>query len=178
MQGKVHVAMGVLAVGVLITKYPTGFSVAGVNILPELALITVAAGSYAPDIDMGTTHAGRKHATASKVVSKVGGGHRGITHTLLVPAIVAAFTVFCFNYLAAYASLSTFVCSLLGGFLIGWLMHIYADLFNGKGVPLLWPLVKSKIHILDLPSSGFVPWVFVVAHGALIWFILYGGNIL
>lgn len=178
MQGKVHVAMGVLAVSTLIIKYPTGFEVAGVNILPELALLTVAAGSYAPDIDMGTTHAGKKHATASKVVSKVGGGHRGITHTLLVPALLTALTVFCFNYLEAYKNLAMIVCSTISGFLIGWVMHIYADLFNGKGVPLLWPLVKSKIHIADLPSSGVGPWIFVVIHVIILVLLIFGGNIL
>lgn len=175
MNGKVHVAIGVASVVCLCVKYPTGFEMFGVNVLPEIALLTAAAGSYAPDIDSSRTHAGQKHKVASKVVSKVGGGHRGITHTLLFPTIVGALMYFVQGYLAEYDTLATICLSILFGFEMGWCMHIFADLFNGKGCPIFWPLMRSKVHILDLPSSGFVPWIFAAVLIGLMAVVTFGG---
>lgn len=171
MQGKVHVAVGVTTVAYLVYKHPMGFDFNGTTILPVVALLTAAAGSYAPDIDMGTTHAGRKHQLTSKVVNKVGGGHRGITHTLLFPAIIFGLIYFTQNYLSSYAFLASLIVSLLYGFEIGWVLHIFADLFNGKGCPVLWPLMKGKVHIMDLPSKGFGAWCFYFVY--LVFIIIY-----
>lgn len=175
LQGKVHVAIGVGALACLCVKYPSGFDFNGINILPIISMATAAAGSYAPDIDSNRTHAGQKHKVASSVVSKVGGGHRGITHTLLFPAIIAGFMIFVNGYLAQYQYLATLVQSLLFGFEFGWVMHIFADLFNGKGCPVFWPIVQAKVHIMDLPSSGFVPWIFAAVLIAICAFFTLGG---
>lgn len=175
MQGKVHVAIGVASVACLCVKYPGGFELFDVNILPAVSLFTAAAGSYAPDIDMQTTHAGRKHKIASKVVSKVGGGHRGITHTLLFPAIIAYLMYFTKGYLAEYNNLASILLSLLFGFEAGWCMHIFADMFNGKGVPLLWPIVRNKISLMDLPSSGVGGWLFAIVFVGLMAVLTFGG---
>lgn len=175
MQGKVHVAIGVATTACLCLKYPQGIEVAGMMFLPEIGLLSVTAGSYAPDIDMGTTHAGREHKIASKLVSKFGGGHRGITHTLLVPFILTALLIFLNTTLGGYKYLMSLIVSIVGGFLLGWVMHIFADLFNGKGCPLLWPISFSKISIMDLPSSGIVPWIFAVVYTAVILFFTIGG---
>lgn len=175
MQGKVHVAIGVATVGLMCIKYPEGFNLAGAHILPIISLATAAAGSYAPDVDSAMTHAGQKHKVTSKVVSKVGGGHRGITHTLLFPAIIGVLMYMTASNLSSYPALATIVQSLLLGFEMGWIMHIVADLFNGKGCPLFWPLMKGKVHIMDLPSSGAVPWIFAVVFVAVMSFFTLNG---
>ena len=175
MTGKVHVTIGCATAMCLALKYPTGLNISGINIVPVLALVTATAGSYAPDIDMGRTHSGMKHKTASKIISKVGGGHRGITHTLLVPAVVGAFMWFVSSYLSAYPYLCSTICSLCFGWEWGYLMHLVADMFNGKGIPLFWPLLKTKVHIMDLPSSGFVPWVFSAIFIAVFGYLIFGG---
>lgn len=162
MQGKVHVAIGVGCLACVCLKYPTGFEMAGAQIIPEISLITAAFGSYLPDIDQSRTHMGQKHKVTSKVVNKVGGGHRGITHTLLFPALLLALSIFCTSYFADYYALQMITCSLIYGVTFGYIMHIFADLFNGKGCPLFWPIMRGKIHIMDLPSSGTVPWIFAV----------------
>ena len=177
MNGKVHVTIGCATAMCLALKYPAGVDIANMHIVPVLALVTATAGSYAPDIYMGRTHSGMKHKTASKIISKVGGGHRGITHTLLVPAIVGAFMWFAANYLAAAPYIAMTVCSLCFGWEWGYLMHLVADMFNGKGIPLFWPLLKSKVHIMDLPSSGFVPWIFAVLFIAVFGYLIFGGII-
>lgn len=175
MQGKVHVAIGVATTAALCIQYPNGFDLGGVTVLPYVALLSASAGSYAPDIDMGTTHAGKKHKVASKVVNKVGGGHRGITHTLLFPILIYLLMLFTNNYLAGFSGLASLVVSILFGFELGWVMHIFADLFNGKGCPIFWPIMKSKVHIMDLPSSGLGAWCFAIVYTGILICILYGG---
>lgn len=175
MQGKVHVAIGTATVACLCVKFPSGLDIAGMHIMPFVALFSASAGSYMPDIDMGTTHAGRQHKIASAVVSKVGGGHRGITHTLLFPVLLFLGLCFVRGFLVDYKYITTVLASLLFGFEVGWLMHIFADLFNGKGCPLLWPIVRTKISIMDLPSSGVVPWIFTAILVGLMGVATFGG---
>ena len=176
MNGKVHVAIGTATAIGLCVACPEGVDFCGMHMLPEIMIVSVAAGSYAPDIDNPRTHAGMKHKTASKIINKAGGGHRGITHTLLFPVIIGILCLFLNNYLASYAALQTVTLSILGGFELGWIMHIFADLFNGKGCPLFWPIVKSKVHIMDLPSTGAVPWWFAIVFAIAMFLVIGGGS--
>ena len=179
MQGKVHVAIGAGCLAVLCLKHPAGFTLAdNVFIIPEIGMFTAAAGSLLPDIDMHSTSMGRKHKITSKVVNKVGGGHRGITHTLLFPVLLVLATLSVMNFLAGYFWLQTISSSLFFGFTFGYVMHIFADLFNGKGCPILWPISRSKVSIADLPSKGWVPWVFAFVVIGLFAILIFGGNIL
>lgn len=175
MNGKVHVAIGVATSICLCAKYPTGLDAFGITVYPWIALATTAAGSYMPDIDQGRTHMGMKHKVASKIVNKVGGGHRGITHTLLFPIIIATLMCLTSMYLGRYHYIASILGSLLFGFETGWCMHIFADLFNGKGCPILWPISKSKISLMDLPSTGAVPWIFAAIFTAVSWGLTLGG---
>ena len=177
MNGKVHVAIGVGTAACLLMKYPTGMDFYGLSVSPAIALLTATAGSYAPDIDLGRSHSGMKHKVASKVITKVGGGHRGITHALLVPTIVLILMMFVSSYLSAAPSLAYLLNSLLFGWEWGYLLHIFADLFNGKGVPLFWPLLQTKVHIMDLPSTGIVPWIFSVVLVGAFGALIFGGII-
>ena len=177
MNGKVHVAIGVATTVCLCLKYPTGVELFGMPMLPGIMLLSVPAGSYAPDADSPRTHAGAKHKGMSKVINKVGGGHRGITHTLLFPIVLTACCYFIQHTLSAYHALNVFLLSIVGGFLLGWVLHILTDLLNGKGCPIFWPLMKSKVHIIDLPSTGIVPWIVVAVYSAFIAFITIGGFI-
>lgn len=181
MTGKVHVAIGTSSLLAFCIVYPKGFEFAGAHVLPYVGLVTAAFGSYLPDIDMQRTHMGAKHKVTSKVVSKVGGGHRGITHTLLVPAIMAVLmflvgtyfakpdflpalnsTLIPFLRISLKHGISSILMSLVFGAEFGYCMHIFADAFNGKGVPLLWPISKSKVSFADFPSEGFGAWAFAV----------------
>lgn len=175
MQGKVHVAIGMGSLALLCVQHPAGFDLGPMRILPEIGLVSATLGSYMPDIDMQTTHAGQQHKIASKVVSKVGGGHRGITHTLLIPLIVLVLMLFVSSFLADFRYLNLIASSVLFGFEYGYVMHLFADMFNGKGIPLLWPISPSKIHIMDLPSSGFVPWLFTAVILGIQALFVFGG---
>ena len=179
MQGKVHVFIGVASLAAFCAVYPTGFEFADSTILPEIGLFTAAFGSYLPDIDMQRTHMGAKHKVTSKVVSKVGGGHRGITHTLLVPALLALAMWAIPTYLNLVPLINTALMSILFGVQFGYCMHIFADMFNGKGCPILWPIVRKKIPgILDLPSEGIGAWLFaIVLVGIEAAFVLHLGGL-
>ena len=71
MNGKVHVAIGTATAIGLCVACPKGVDFCGMHMLPEIMIVSVAAGSYAPDIDNPRTHAGMKHKTASKIINKV-----------------------------------------------------------------------------------------------------------
>lgn len=179
MNGKVHVAIGTASLALLCFKYPDGFNFAGTHVVPIIGMFAASAGSYAPDIDLGRSHAGQKHKVAASAVRAAGkvtgaSGHRGITHTLLVPAILIAFMVFANVYFAQWRYLQSALFSLVFGFLYGYVVHIAADLFNGKGCPILWPISKNKIHVMDLPSKGAVPWVFAI-FVVVVQFVLFIG---
>lgn len=177
MQGSVHEMIGVGAVALLALSQPRGADIAGMHIQFGISIFSAALGSLLPDIDMTTTKMGHRHKITSKVVNKVGGGHRGVTHSLLIPALVLLGTLFLNDYLTLFQALMTLLNSLVFGFLAGYLLHIGADMFNGKGCPILWPISSSKIHIMDLPSSGMVPYIFGIVVLVLEFLILFGEEI-
>lgn len=176
----VHMTVGVSTFLLLSLKCPSGFEVMNTNVIPTVAMLSAAVGSYLPDLDMKPMHysqgkkgiakAGAKMTT--KGVNALTGGHRGITHTLLFPAIML--------FLYAYTTqglprgLATTLGSVIFGCFGGWVLHIFADLFNGKGCPLFWPLMKSKIHIMDVPSEGIGQWIWCAVYVGLLGFIVLG----
>ena len=151
MRGKTHVVCGTTLLVAVVVAHSHGMDIAGAHITPALGLITVGAGSYAPDIDLQTTHAGQKHKFISKHLT-----HRGITHTLLVPAILT----FAMFWTAQYDM--PVVPDLIFGFDVGWLAHIFADLFNRKGVPILWPLTTKKFHVACFVTGTWHESVFII----------------
>lgn len=171
MQGKVHVMIGAGSLALFCVRYPQGFEFANTQIIPIIGLMSATFGSYLPDIDQQRTHMGQKHKITSKVVNKVGGGHRGFTHTLIIPILVGIL-MWIIGSKIEIRLLASLLMSLLFGFEFGYVMHIFADLFNGKGCPLLWPLMQGKVHIMDLPSSGAVPYIF-----AVIFLLLFGASL-
>ena len=156
--GKTHVVLGTAAAIALTLKYPQGLNLIGMNISPAIALLTVSAGSYGPDIDIQQSHLGQQHRIISKHLK-----HRGITHTMFVPAILL-------NVMLLAKDLP-FLVSFIFGFLLGWLTHIFADLFNKKGVPLLWPFTSKKFHIASFKTRTWHEAVFTVIWlgGLVLW---------
>lgn len=151
MTGKTHALCGMTTMTALTVLYPTGFTLMEHTLLPAVGLVTAAAGSYAPDIDIHRSKLGQKHKFISKHLT-----HRGITHTLLAPAVL---TVLMLTVLDMGIPV---LPDLIFGFTLGWVLHIVADLFNKKGVPILWPVVRQKIHIATVLTSSWQEGVFAV----------------
>jgi membrane-bound metal-dependent hydrolase YbcI (DUF457 family) len=51
--------------------------------------------------------------------------------------------------------------SLIGGFVLAYASHIIADGFNGKGVPLFWPIIKNKVHVMSVVTGTYQEYVFL-----------------
>lgn len=163
MNGSTHVLLGTATLLALTVKFSGGMSIIGIPIeMPALGLLTVSVGSYMPDIDLATSKMGSKHKFISKVLT-----HRGpLTHSLLVPAILAE--------LMFLSSAIPLLSSVIFGFFLGWVCHLLADLCNGKGIPLLWPIYRKRIHIMDIPLTGILNKLYVLVWlgGLVAWLML------
>jgi inner membrane protein len=102
----------------------------------------VVAGSLLPDIDEPNSYVGRRSFGMSSKV-KEAFGHRGMTHSLLVWAVIAL--------VVAFESPSLFSI----GFVLGYLFHIIEDFLSVQGVPLLWPF-QTKRYKIPLYRTGSV----------------------
>lgn len=126
-------------------------------------------GGIFPDIDNESSHIGKLSAPVSTVIGfineftgKTGTNHRGILHD---PIIYLIGLVLCYLYFPPMV-----------GFFIGCLSHIFLDLFNPKGVPIL---VFKQVHIANFRSgeigSIMFTWVcviLVIFIGCMVKFIL------
>lgn len=72
--------------------------------------------------------------------------HRGLMHTLIVPTLL---------YLATDALPSVIIQTILIGINTGYISHLFADTLTKDGCPLLFPLTKKPIHILNLTTSDY-----------------------
>lgn len=228
MTGKTHVTVGLVTMGCLAFKFPDGMRVAHSTVIPTVALITTAAGSYLPDIDLQQSHLGKKYFFISKHLK-----HRGLTHKwYIIPVILLALTALLVMLplnvariinivlliMMALAGLSIIIpalkegnvdlldllnalllgsgivtmltdlydsrvaCSLVFGLFFGWTMHIFADWFNGKGIPLV-PGSDKHYHIMSvktksyndtgLLSSNWQEPVWLVCYCAVVLFITF-----
>lgn len=61
--------------------------------------------------------------------------------------------------------------SLIFGLFAGWSLHIFEDMFNKKGCPILWPVVKGHIHIATVKTRHWSEFVFLFLWlgGCSIW---------
>lgn len=86
--------------------------------------------------------------------------HRGIMHTLFVPALMLVAGKYFANPILE---------SILTGFALGYFSHLFADTLTVAGTPLLWPLSKRNISLLPV-KTGTV-WEYILT------FLLCGGLI-
>lgn len=138
MNGPVHTVIG-LSTGVI----GATFLYNSLPVLQESALgptayvIAITYGSVFPDLDLN----GRPLHFL--------GGHRGLTHTLVGPALCIGLMQLAKN--SEFGELAGIFRAAMFGFVIGWLLHILADTFQRKGVPLFWPLSRARVHIASIP---------------------------
>lgn len=64
--------------------------------------------------------------------------------------------------------------SLIFGLFAGWTLHIFEDLFNKKGCPILWPVAKGHIHIATFKTRHWSEYLFLFLWlgGCCIWAFL------
>ena len=132
----------------------------------SFSFLTIALGSYIPDIDLSTTHMGNQHKGTSRIISSIGGGHRGITHTPVVPVLLFLLMRDIANSVPSVAAIP---CSIIFGLFLGYAVHLFADLFNRKGIPLFYPFCKKKVHIMSLQSNGLQPFIWLIIYCVVIF---------
>lgn len=151
MTGNTHAICGSITMfAIALTKF-SGIEAGGYTYLPAFGMLTVVAGSYLPDIDIPRSKLGRRFKFISKFLT-----HRGITHTLLIPCLLYLLM----SYIATMGIL--ILPELILGLNVGWVCHIVADLFNKKGVPILWPICRQKLHVASFLTSSWHEYVFIV----------------
>ncbi len=155
MTGKTHAAVGVATTAAILMLNPQGFELWDMHIIPAISLVTAATGSYLPDIDIHQSTMGQRHKFISKRLK-----HRGFTHTLVIPILLLALMQF-ITFLLPGAILGDIINSLLFGLDLGWVLHIFADLFNRKGVPLFYPVSKAHVHIAAVKTRHFSEYVWL-----------------
>ncbi len=141
--GKTHIICGTTTMLLMTVLNPTGMTLGGQNFLPVVGMISVAAGSCTPDIDIPQSRLGRRFKFISKRLT-----HRGFTHSLVVP-VMLALIMFCLAYFRV-----PIIPDLLLGFEVGYLAHIIADSCNKKGTPLLWPISSKHFHFASVLTGS------------------------
>lgn len=148
MVGKTHVTVAATTIiGVALTQ--KSIMIMGMDITPSIGLITMSVGALIVDIDMKHSSMGRKYPIFSKIFK-----HRGMTHT----GLVCLCWVFLFLAMGKHKqnAIIGLAESMTWGFVVAYISHVVIDLFNGKGVPLFWPVCRRKIHVMKIVTKSIV----------------------
>ena len=146
MTGKSHLLIGLMSTAAVHRIY---FNLAD-NWL-EVALVgaVAAVGALLPDIDSDestirqATGTARSNGCIGRVASallRVFGGHRVLTHTLVMWLALSAIAWFVGNALGVNA--------LAVAFSVGYLSHLIADAVTVDGIPALWPISQRRVCLL------------------------------
>lgn len=181
-----HSIVGVSTAALVATVMPNmETQVFGVPLMPVLFVVPALLGSIAPDYDLIMMRLAKKKDLASKAITAVNKAsnvlkpdevkrmtsHRGITHTLVFPLIFTGL-IFYVSQVIGTGMVATVLASGLVGLIIGWLSHIVADMFNKKGSPIGWPVIRAKIHIATFKSGTWQEWVWLVLYLAMLSLII------
>ena len=162
MKAPTHITGGITA-GLIYIKAAQNadFGLAPLSVLTYAGCLALAVGgSLLPDLDMKTSKAGHAAAPASSAISFFF-GHRTVLHgpllyvALYILAVQAAPTIQPFAF----------------SFLLGILSHIWLDMLNPRGVPLLYP-VPARFHFIGIPTGGLVEYLVLGVLAALNIYII------
>ena len=138
MKGTTHLAAGLLT-GLFITSQQPQLS--------EATIVFTAGsiiGSILPDIDNRTSKIGQ-HIGITSFLIQLFIGHRTIFHAPVL-------------YVLLYALITAMFpgsSRLLSGISVGVTTHLFLDMLNPAGIPLLWPL-PLRIHLSRIRSGGLI----------------------
>ena len=156
MNGAVHtiigISSGLIGSVLLYDKIPHMTDTA---LAPALFMVGTSLGAVAPDIDL--------HQKTNGLFT-----HRGFTHTLVVPMLSLALL-----FLPGVSELP--IHTFIYGWVWGYLTHIFADMWQSAGVPIMWPLYGKHVHICSMPVKYDKIWVFFYILILLLIGHLFGG---
>ena len=94
--------------------------------------------------------------------------HRGIMHTLLIPAVLL---------FAAQFAAGVYFMILVYGFVAGYISHIFADILTKRGCPVLFPLTTKSINLTGIRTGSYAEKVLVIVLIAVIVAVPFLWNI-
>lgn len=140
MTGRTHDLAAITALGVVVLAVsPTPH----MNLATALvAIFANLVGGIAPDIDQPTAPFWRNlpiGGVIGRIIDKMLGGHRFITHSVLGVALLTGIIYLILNFLHPVTP-SLDITLILWAFVIGAASHLLADMLTKEGVPLLLPI--------------------------------------
>lgn len=168
MNGVTHRAVGVSTVAAIaLLTYPS-IQFDGSTIYPIAGLVLADMGSKLADVDIEGSSYGKKFPWLTKDWPLIGRivTHRGVTHTGLTLILWTTILLVLNRTLCALPILNI-ITSIWFGFVVGYASHLFADMLNYKGIPLLFPLCRKKIHIMAIATGTYQETIF-----ACIWLVM------
>ena len=167
MTGRTHDMAAVTALLGLVVLYPPGQLTLATAML---ALLANMIGGIAPDIDQPTAPFWRNLPVGSVVghlITRMMGGHRFITHSLLGLGLLAFLSQMLLSFLSPLMR-GIDIHAVWLAFLVGVVSHLIMDMFTKEGVPLLLPIpIKfglPPLRVLRL-TTGHTPELYIVFPG-------------
>ncbi len=145
MNGRTHLVGGVTAALIYITASVSGdFGLEPMSLVQMGCTVPIAMiGSLAPDIDLRTSTMGSAVKPLSALINGIV-GHRTFFHSPLFLILL---------FFAAKAYLPEAMMWMTTAFIVGAVSHLYLDMLNKAGIPLLWP-IKKRFWVLGIKTSG------------------------
>lgn len=133
----------------LINYYITIYSYPYLALLIAIYFYFIVLGASFPDIDLKSSYISKRYPLLWKFFGKKY-KHRSFTHSLLAIFLIGAFLTFLilvslFNEIIITASLGIF---------LGYISHIFLDLFNPQGVGLFYPY-SYNIKVLNIKTNSY-----------------------
>lgn len=162
MNGITHKAVGVSTVtAIAICTYPS-MQFDGNTIYPIAGLLLASIGSTLADIDIEGSSMARKFPWLTKDYPLIGRPltHRGLTHTGFILCIWCI-VLLILNRTVGSIGILNILTSVWWGFTVGYASHLFADMLNYKGIPILFPIFRKKIHIMAVATGTYQETIFI-----------------
>lgn len=163
MMSRTHAICGTTTMITIAGMQPSYLQNMSIVVLAIFSLV----GSYCPDVDMLHSKLGKKFWLLAVLLK-----HRGITHTLLLPALLGMLVHFKLHGAGLWPEI-------LCGIMVGWIAHIIADMFNRKGVPIFWPIFPKRVHVAAVETGTSQEIIFMIlwilTHVIFVFLVRKGG---
>ena len=175
------------------------------TIMPLLGIPAAALGSLMPDIDIENSkmsnripffkgmlkHRGITHTLLFVILAWLGiQSHYSIVATGIIGALMGLLIgITCAKGKILFTSVGTaiaftsaalampgLIAALMFGLSVGWAGHIFEDLLNKKGCPILFPISKSHVHFLSIKTRSWQETIFLILW-EFVWIGYLGGKL-
>lgn len=159
MTGRTHDLAAFTALGVVVLLHPVNNLTLATG---ATAVIANLIGGIAPDIDQPTAPFWRNlpiGGVIGRILDPLLGGHRFLSHSLIGVFLFGAGFYYLLNFL--HPSMPHIDINVVWwAFMIGFLSHLFMDMFTREGVPWLIPLpIKFGLppfRSMRIPTGGFM----------------------